>query len=53
MATIIYTGVGKTRRKKAFKSDKKALAYINKHGITEYDDEFGYRTLIIRGNSNG
>lgn len=49
MATIIYTDKGKTRRKRAFKTDKKAQAFINKHGITEYDDEFGYRHIKIGG----
>ena len=47
MKTIIYIWNGKTWRKKAFNSESKALAFINKHNIVEYEDEFGYRTYII------
>lgn len=45
----IYIWNGKTWLKKAFRTQSKALAYINKHGITEYEDEFGYRTIKIGG----
>ena len=47
--TIIYTRHGKKWRKKAFKNDYKALKYIERHEITEYEDEFGIRTLHIGG----
>lgn len=47
MKTIIYTWNGKTWRRRSFNSDSKALAFIKKHGITEWQDEFGYRSYII------
>ena len=45
----IYIWNGKTWLKKAFKTDLKALAYIERHHITEYEDEFGYRHIKIGG----
>ena len=45
----IYLWNGTTWLKKTFKNDLKALQYISKHNITEYEDEFGYRTLEIGG----
>ena len=45
----IYIWTGKTWLKKTFKTDLKAFAYISKHNITEYEDEFGYRYIKIGG----
>lgn len=45
----IYIWNGKTWLKKTFKTDLKAIDYINKRNITEYEDEFGYRTIKIGG----
>ena len=45
----IYIWNGKKWRSVSFRTEKKALAYIQRHNIDEYEDEFGYRTLKIGG----
>jgi len=45
----IYIWNGKKWRRLAFSTEARALAYIKRHNIDEYDDEFGYRHIKIGG----
>ena len=45
----IYIWNGKKWRSVSFRTEEKALAYIERHGITEYEDVFGYRHIKIGG----
>ena len=47
MKTIIYTWTGKKWRRREFSTQEKALVFIARHNITEYDDELGYRSYIL------
>lgn len=45
----IYLWNGTKWLKKVFKTEEKAMRFIEKKNITEYEDYFGYRHIKIGG----